>query len=289
MLRVMIRRWYASVPGLIMAIALPVAAWSAVPAKYQSTSTISLLNSAAASSGDQRTGNPFSAFDNSLTPASDYLARTLSSDQTGQDLAALGVTDMTSAALAPNAAGPFLLLTVTGEQPDRVLGELKTFDQYAIDKFASFQRGAAPSLPASTLLRAVVMVPPQQPTASTKKKFEDVAGAAVAGLAVLFLASFGAEALALRRAGGRTGAAGAKNPALRRGGLARRTGPSRNTSPDTSDPRPAALAPDADLSGLPRDVGLGDEGEPWIDDELLSRENLAVGDRESGSRRGAVL
>lgn len=242
MLRVMVRRWYASVPGLITAIALPLAVWSGVPAKYQSTSTISLLNSSAASVADQRTGNPFSAFDNSLTPASDYLARLLSSDQTAQDLAARGVTDAASATLTPNAAGPFLTLTVTGGQPQRILRELKTFDQYAIDTFASFQRGTAPSLPASDLLRAVVVVPPQQPTASSKKKIEDMAGAAVAGLAVLFLASFGVEALALRRAGGRRG-----------------------------------------------ETDAGHKAELRIDIKPLTREDLAVGDREPSSRRGAVL
>ena len=254
MLRVMIRRWYASVPGLIMAIALPLAVWATVPAKYQSTSMISLLNSPDASGAGQRTGNPFSAFDNSLTPAADYLARTLSSDQTGQDLAARGVTDLTSAALDPNASGPFLTLTVTGAQPGKVLGELKIFDQYAIDKLASFQRGTAPSLPASALLRAVVVVQPQQPMASKKTKMEYMAGAAVAGLAVLFLASFGMEALALRRAGRIAG---------------------------------------ADLPDVPHHLDIGDENEPdpesWIDIEPLPLKNLAVDDRASDSRRGAAL
>jgi uncharacterized protein involved in exopolysaccharide biosynthesis len=296
MLRVIVRRWYASVPGLVMAIVLPAAAWFAVPAKYQSTSTISLLNSSAASSDGQRTGNAFSAFDNTLTPASDYLARTLSSDQAGQDLAERGVTDVASAVLAPNAAGPFLTLTVTGKQPGKVVGELKTFDQYAIDKLASIQREAAPSLPPSALLRAVVVVPPQQPTASKKTRMQDVAGAMVAGLAVLFLASFGAEALALKRAGKRTAEADAKTPAHQRGDLRTRASKGRNTPRNTAARRPAA-APVSDPRDLRRyldtDRDLGDEDEPdpesWIVIEPLPLEDLAVGDREPNSRRGAAL
>ena len=45
MLRVMLRRWYVSMPALLIAVALPAAAWTMISSKYQTTSTISLLNS----------------------------------------------------------------------------------------------------------------------------------------------------------------------------------------------------------------------------------------------------
>jgi hypothetical protein len=204
MLRVMIKRWYVSVPALVMAIALPVAAWFAVPAKYTSTSTISLLNSQAASSGTGRTGNPFTAFDNSLTGLADYLARTLDSDQSMADLATKhGVTDLAAAQLAPNASGPFITLTMTGKDPARLLAEMQTFDQFAIDQLAALQTNTTDALkaplPANVLVRAIVMVAPQKPIASMKSKLEDVAGAGVGGMVVLFVAVFGAEALAVRR------------------------------------------------------------------------------------------
>jgi hypothetical protein len=192
------------VPALLMAIALPAVAWFAVPPKYTSTSTISLLNSQAASSGTGRTGNPFTAFDNSLTGLADYLARTLDSDQSMADLATKhGVTDLAAAELAPNASGPFITLTITGKDPNQILTEMQAFDQFAIDQLAAIQTNTSDALkaplPANVLVRAIVMVAPQKPVASMKSKLEDVAGAGVGGMVVLFLAVFGSEALAIKR------------------------------------------------------------------------------------------
>ncbi|MBW8804609.1 MAG: hypothetical protein JF587_12255 [Catenulisporales bacterium] len=201
----MIKRWYVGVPALLMAIALPALAWVAIAPKYQSTSTISLLNSPAASGAAGRSGNPFSAFDNSLIPAADFLARRLSSDQSMEDLAKKGVTDLAAAALSPNASGPFLTLTITGKDPVNVLAEMQTFDQYAMDQLAAIQTSTANPLPPNTLLRAVVVVPPQKPVSSVKSKIQDVAAAAAAGGVLLFAAVFGTEALALRRAGASLG------------------------------------------------------------------------------------
>ena len=232
MLRVMLRRWYVSIPALIVAVALPAAAWTMISSKYQTTSTISLLNSSAASSANQRTGNPFLAFDSSLTPMADFLARRLGSDQSAADLAARGVLDPASAVLAPNASGPFLTMTVTGKDQAKVLTELQTFDDYAIQQLAVIQTSTTASLPASTLIRAVVVVPPQKPTTSMKSKFEDVAGAGVFGLAILFLSVFGSEALALRRARDRDG-----------GQPHRRGDSSRGASAGTGDGNAAPRAP----------------------------------------------
>ncbi|ACU77313.1 hypothetical protein Caci_8490 [Catenulispora acidiphila DSM 44928] len=308
MLRVMLRRWYVSIPALIVAVALPAAAWTMISSKYLSTSTISLLNSTAASSANQRTGNPFLAFDSSLTPMADFLARRLGSDQSAADLAARGVVDPASAVLAPNASGPFLTMTVTGKDQALVLTELQTFDQYAIEQLAVIQTTTTASLPPSTLIRAVVVVPPQKPTTSMKSKFEDVAGAGVFGLAILFLAVFGSESLALRRARARAGlprrhdTGGAASPGGGRGGREARAGRT-----DTGADEPAALGSGAGTGTLarrapalssaaqlpryrdpefdPEDEDEHEhETEPWIDVEPLPLEHLAVTDRDPGSR-----
>jgi len=293
MLRVMLRRWYVSIPALIVAVALPAAAWTMISSKYQTTSTISLLNSSAASSANQRTGNPFLAFDSSLTPMADFLARRLASDQSATDLAARGVVDPASAELAPNASGPFLTMTVTGKDQAKVLTELQTFDDYAIQQLAVIQTSTTASLPASTLIRAVVVVPPQKPTTSMKSKFEDVAGAGVFGLAILFLSVFGSEALALRRSRERTG-----GQPHRRGGSSRGANAAAATGADTGSAttatgtlarRGSATPALASAAPLPRyrdpesDPEDEDETEPWIDIEPLPLEHLAITDRDPGS------
>ncbi|MFD0330507.1 hypothetical protein ACFQZC_25675 [Streptacidiphilus monticola] len=43
--RVLRRRWYVLVPGLVVAVGLAAAAWYVLPMKYQSNSTVELLNS----------------------------------------------------------------------------------------------------------------------------------------------------------------------------------------------------------------------------------------------------
>jgi hypothetical protein len=276
MLRVMLRRWYVSIPALIVSVALPAGAWSAIAAKYQTTSTISLLNSAAASSANLRTGNAFLAFDSSLTPTADFLSRRLSSDQAGQDLAARGVLDPATVEFAPNASGPFLTLTVTGKDQNKVLTELQTFDQYAIEQLAAIQTASGP-LPAADLIRAVVVVPPQKPTTSKKTKFEDVAGAGVAGLAILFLSVFGTEAMALRRSRNRAGGAPERRGrAAHAGGLTQRAHP----LPSTTGQLPRYSDPDLDLD---LDIEDEDEAEPWIDIEPLPLKHLAITDRDPGS------
>lgn len=306
MLRVMLRRWYVSIPALLVAIALPAAAWTMISSKYQTTSTISLLNSPAGSSADQGTGNPFLAFNSSLTPMADFLARRLSSDQTATDLATKGVTDAFSAELAPNASGPFLTMTMTGKNPNQVVTELQTFDQYAMSQLAVIQTSANSSLPASTLIRAVVVVPPQKPTTSMKSKFEDVAGAGVFGLAILFLSVFGSEAMALRRARERSGQSRRRSGGSRSGsgpgagagagagsgaasGIAGANGISSGNS--TLARRTPALSSSAQLPHY-RDAEFDgdfegeheDETEPWIDIEPLPLEHLAITDRDPGSR-----
>ena len=228
----------------------------------------------------------------------DFLARRLSSDQSAADLAARGVLDPASAVLAPNASGPFLTMTVTGKDQAKVLTELQTFDQYAIEQLAVIQTSTTASLPASTLIRAVVVVPPQKPTTSMKTKFEDVAGAGVVGLAILFLSVFGCEALALRRArernGGqphrRDGSSRRRNATATTTGTAASTGDATPTATGTlarrssaapAVSRPRQLPRYRDPDFYPEDE---DETEPWIDIEPLPLEHLVITDHDPSSR-----
>src|ERR1700738_3948141 len=105
--RVVGRRWYVALPALIFAAVLPVLAYTSIATKYQSQSTISLLNAQQSAALSPHLGNPFLTFDSSLTPTADFLARRLGSSQSGADLAARGVTEVVTAKLADNAAGPF--------------------------------------------------------------------------------------------------------------------------------------------------------------------------------------
>ena len=198
--RVVGKRWYVAIPALIVALALPALAYTSIAAKYQSQSTISLLNAQQSAALAPHLGNPFLTFDSSLTPTADFLARRLSSSQSGGDLAARGVTEVVTAKLADNAAGPFIALTVTGTDKAHVFASMQIVDDYAAEQLRVIQTASAPNLQPGALIRSTVIVPPQAPVSQVKSKIEEVAAAGVVGFGMAFLAVFGFENLATRRA-----------------------------------------------------------------------------------------
>lgn len=198
-LRLIAKRWYVAVPSIIVGAALPAVAYTSIPTKFQSESTISLLNSSAASDVAPHLGNPFLSFDSSLTPTADFLARRLSTSQAAQELLALGVTEQTSAKLADNASGPFVTLTMTGTDKAHTMQSMQIFDKYAADQLQQMQTTGVANLPTDSLIRSVVIVAPQDPAPQMKSKYEAVAGAGAAGMILAFLAVFGFDNIATRR------------------------------------------------------------------------------------------
>src|SRR5882757_457792 len=99
--RVMRRRWYVLLPGLLLTAALGAAVLLLVPVKYQSQSTVVLLNSQKATAAYD--GNPFLSTQTSLTGMADSLARNLDSDASIKDVKAQGLTGTYQAKLADNA------------------------------------------------------------------------------------------------------------------------------------------------------------------------------------------
>ena len=104
--RVMRRRWYVLLPGLLLTVGLMVAVRLTVPVTYQSQSTVVLLNSQKATVAYD--GNPFLSTQTSLTGMADSLARNLNSDGSIRDLKSRGATGTFEAKLADNAQGPLV-------------------------------------------------------------------------------------------------------------------------------------------------------------------------------------
>lgn len=233
-LRLIAKRWYVAFPSLIVGAALPAAAYTSIPTKYQSESTISLLNSSAASDVAPHLGNPFLSFDSSLTPTADFLARRLSTSQAAQDLLALGVTEATSAKLADNASGPFVTLTMTGTDKAHTMQSMQIFDKYAADQLQAMQTTGVGSLPTDSLIRSVVIVAPQDPVPQMKSKYEAVAGAGAAGMILAFLAVFGYDNIATRRTAKQGAAPGS-------GGRSRRSAEPEDDFDDEPGTEPAAI------------------------------------------------
>lgn len=200
------RRWYIMVPTVIAAVALAAATYFVLPGKYQSTSTIALLNAqrpATATTPGQ--SNPFLAFDASLTATADFLARNLTSDATAQQLKQQGVTEEYTAALADNAQGPFVALTVTGTDKAQVAASIATLTSFASERLQQIQEQNG--VPAGNMIHTAVIVPPQEPQQQLKNKVQDVAAVGLGCLTLAFMATFITEGLYRSRQRRRTASA----------------------------------------------------------------------------------
>ncbi|MFB6614471.1 Wzz/FepE/Etk N-terminal domain-containing protein [Streptomyces sp. NPDC085524] len=188
--RVMRRRWYVLIPGLVITAVLAAAVHFLVPVEYRSQSTVTLLNSEKATKAFD--GNPFLSTQTSLTGMADALARNLNSDGAIADLKALGVTGTPEAKIADNALGPFMWLTVSGSNPAAVLKSDQIFTEYAEKRLKEFQ--TQQSVAPDAMIRMDTIVPPQQPEAQTKSRIQFLVMAGALGFVLSLVATFFVEA-----------------------------------------------------------------------------------------------
>ncbi|MFJ3905520.1 chain length determinant protein [Streptomyces sp. NPDC090025] len=198
--RVMCRRWYVLLPGLLLTAGLVVGAWLLVPVSYESQSTVAMLNSRKGAAAD---GNPFLSMEPSLTGMADSLARNINSDAAKAELKTRGLDETYEAKIADNAQGPLLWLTVKGEDSAEVLKGNKTLMAFTAERLKDLQ--ADQSVAPEAMIRITTIVPPQDPQAQLKSKIQYLVMAAGLGLVLSLVATFFAEAR--RRAADRAGAA----------------------------------------------------------------------------------
>ncbi|MFB7980480.1 chain length determinant protein [Streptomyces vinaceus] len=188
--RVMRRRWYVLLPGLLLTVALVAGVYVLVPVEYRSQSTVTLLNSKKATVAFD--GNPFLSTQASLTGMADGLARNLNSDDSRADLKARGVTGEYEAKIADNAQGPFMWLSVTGTDPAAVLKSDQVFTAYAEKRLQEFQ--VQQSVTPEAMIRMATIVPPQKPEAQTKTRLQYLIMAGALGFVLSLVATFFVEA-----------------------------------------------------------------------------------------------
>ncbi|CAM5662610.1 hypothetical protein SAVIM338S_06814 [Streptomyces avidinii] len=188
--RVMCRRWYVLLPGLLLTAALVAGVYLLVPVEYRSQSTVTLLNSKKATVAFD--GNPFLSTQASLTGMADGLARNLNSDDSKADLRSQGLTGEYEAKIADNAQGPFMWLSVTGTRPAAVLKSDEIFTAYAEKRLQEFQ--AQQSVQPEAMIRMATIVPPQTPEAQTKTRLQYLVMAGALGFVLSLVATFFVEA-----------------------------------------------------------------------------------------------
>lgn len=193
--RVMRRRWYVLLPGLLLTAGLVAAVVRLVPVTYQSQSTVQLLNSQKATAAYD--GNPFLSTQTSLTGMADSLARNLNSDSSIRELKSRGATGTFESKIADNAQGPLMWLTVTGTDRAAVLASDRILTQYAKDRLEQFQQQQ--SVQPQAMIRLWPIVEPQPPVAQTKTRLEYMIMAGALGLVLSLVAVFYVEARRRKR------------------------------------------------------------------------------------------
>ncbi|MEH0421051.1 chain length determinant protein [Streptomyces sp. B21-083] len=188
--RVMRRRWYVLLPGLLLTAGLVAAVVLVVPVTYQSQSTVQLLNSPKATVAYG--GNPFLSTQTSLTGMADSLARNLNSDDSVRELKSRGATGTFEAKIADNAQGPLMWLTVTGTGKASVLASDRILTAYAKDRLEQFQKQQ--SVEPKAMIQMMTIVVPQPPMAQTKTRLEYMIMAGGGGLVLTLAACFYVEA-----------------------------------------------------------------------------------------------
>ncbi|MFF8600937.1 chain length determinant protein [Streptomyces sp. NPDC015232] len=220
--RVMCRRWYVLLPGLLLTGALTTGAWLLVPVTYESQSTVAMLNSRKGAEAD---GNPFLSMEPSLTGMADSLARNVNSDASAAELKGRGMREKYEAKIADNAQGPLLWLTVKGEDRNAVLAGNKTLMAFTAQRLKDLQADQA--VAPDAMIRITTIVPPQDPEPQLKSKVQYLIMAAGLGVVLSLVATFFAEAR--RRAKDRARAAARE---------AAREAQKAATGPDGGPPEP---------------------------------------------------
>lgn len=198
MLRVLLRHWRVSVPGLLLTAVVTVAVWSAWPTTYQSEAQITLIGSQELADGPGGGHNPYIVVGN-LVPMASILATSLSSQQAVQQLSTLGVTDSYTVAVPSGAAGPFIAITVTGKDRTAIRQAMPVIIRFAEQELTQLQDDAAADMNTRDLIKAIVIAAPSMPSPVLKGKVEIDASIAIVGLIMVFLLSFAAEGRARRR------------------------------------------------------------------------------------------
>ena len=179
------RRWVLVVSALVFSLIATVGAYMALPSTYQSTALLTMTSPSRVTGESGNFGNPLLALGNDSTALLvdvDFLTRDLSSPTTATQLKALGMTESYTAAFASNAVGPFMQLTVSGKSKAGVSHGAMVLAKYAQQRWLAIQQ--ASSAQPDSIIGLSLIAPPSAPTASLKRKLEEVIGVGLVLLTV---------------------------------------------------------------------------------------------------------
>ncbi|GII80758.1 hypothetical protein Sru01_57400 [Sphaerisporangium rufum] len=231
-LRALLRRWPLTVTLLLATIAATVGAAVVIPWQYESSATVVFLSSR---KGSQPVGgNPWLAFDASLTITAEVISRGMSDERTLQTLKSQGNTAEYTVGLAQDSRGPLLDITATGPDPKIAQATMETLARLSQERLTEMQRKSA-ILPDATI-RAELVTATDKAELTPEKKIRLLVIIFAGGMLLTIGVPLFLESLAQKR----RQQAQAEHTVARTG---QPPGAPRPPRPASAGPRPAAGGP----------------------------------------------
>lgn len=192
LLRVLVRRWYATAAGLLLTLLLCVLATFVVSAKYEAKEAV-LLVPPAGTTGS----NPYLNLA-SLEGLNSVLVQALDNTATGDRLHAEGVTGAYTIADDPNSSGPVLVISGTAATPTAAISVVRHVSALVPQTLQQLQAQLA--VPRKAIVTTTVLSPADKATTVRKSQIRALIVAAAAGIFGTLLVVAGLDNLLRRRA-----------------------------------------------------------------------------------------
>jgi hypothetical protein len=183
-LRGLLRRWYIVVPGILIAVAIAIGAWFAIPPGYNRSATQLLIPGANSMPAG---ANPY-LFLGGLAPAADVLVRALGSENVLNDVVEQHPGVEIEISRDTTTAGPLILIDVTASSDAdarEVLGLLVERTATVLKDFQEEER-----IPAANRMSVIPVTVDKQSVLQQRDRLVGTVGAGIVGI-VLTLAVAG--------------------------------------------------------------------------------------------------
>lgn len=181
--RVLVRRWYLVVVGLLVTVGLCFGAAALVPTQYAVASTVLLLPPATEAE-DGRPVNPYLSL-GGLEGIADVLSAALGDVSLEREVADAGLDATYQLGRDPAAAGPVLVMEVSSPRAGDALATQELILQRLPEKLAEIQESVGVAV--ATRVTSTVVTRGAEPEPVYRSQLRAVLVAAVGGLAVTYL------------------------------------------------------------------------------------------------------
>ncbi|WP_067452494.1 hypothetical protein [Actinomadura macra] len=231
----LLRRWWLTVPLLLVALVGSGAIALVTPYKYEAKATAVLLASPV--QAKEAGGNPWLVFDSSLTVTAEVVGREMMDEQTAAALRAKGLTATYMVGVAPDSTGPVLAIEVTGTDAAGTKATLDALLATVPLRLAKLQAQEAVT-PRAQIKMNVISASPKAALVATDK-IRLVVMTLFLGLAVTVAVPLFAEVLSERRRRGRDAPKSPPDPQEANGAQRPRVPEPQAPGPRTSGPHPS--------------------------------------------------